>query len=295
MMKTTMPRALCMSLLAVSSLAHSGPHDYFESLAARPEVLLAAPLRSDEGIEPYIAARRPGRRIRPPTYDPARDAARWELIGTVASVNPVDAFRIPLGEEIRSGNALFYYEARWDARFPRHLGTLHTHKAFRFDTRDFRKPVLEMRARYKQTRDCAGRDYVAKIDGRVYFDRDGWQPGASDVDGRRVGANSRYFADFCVRGDTWTSFWVYIDYSALTWSYWAADDTRDPVKIIDAFRQEAMDGPIDGFRFQWNSSQEGRNEEATLHLWARNFVALRNVDDPRSIIEAFPAHRAGGE
>lgn len=278
---------LCLGLLALNVPAQAGPHSYFDSLASRPEVLLAAPLRSDREIERFIAARRPNKRIQPPAYDAEQDGTRWKFSGRTASVNPVDALRIPLGEEIRSGNALFYFEARWDSRFPEHLGPLHTHKAFRFDTRDFRKPVLEMRARYGQAGDCRGNGFVAKVDGRVYHDRDGWQPDASNVDGRRVGPNAGYFTDFCVRGDTWTSFWVYVDYATLSWSYWAADDTRAPVKIIDGFRQDAMDGAIDGFRYQWNSSQEGRDAGVTLYLWGRNFVALRNVADPQALIDGF--------
>mgnify|MGYP001829035701 CR=1 FL=1 len=110
---------------------------------------------------------------------------------------------------------------------------------------------------------------VANIDCRIY----GWSPttpGPGDT-----------FADldteFHVAGETWTRFWLFVDFENLQITQWVGDETRAPVRIYDQAQFDAMDpANLESFWFELNSSQS-RSDPETLYVWGKNLVVLKDL------------------
>ncbi|MEM9863386.1 MAG: hypothetical protein AAF938_17450 [Myxococcota bacterium] len=239
--------------------------DYFTLLQERDEHMHSRAYRSEAEIATDQTPR--ATHVR---YDAVQDAAEWTFRANVGSMSSADQLRSeftpPVGEPDR--NALYYWEGRWDGNWMRQRDGIRTHKAFQITgiepTRQGRG--LEPRTRF----DLAPEGYVARVDMRVY----GWDPvveGPFDTIGELD-------ASFDIAPDTWTRFWVFVDWANLAVTMWVSDETRAPVRIYDetAFNSMAP-STFSGFWFEYNSSQE-RSDPSTLRIWGRNLVVLVGLD-----------------
>lgn len=240
-----------------------GDHAYFDFLVAQPEHYHSRAYRSMEQI-----IEDSGRTRSRVDYDPAQDAARWTFgpdVGSMTAADQLRTFFEPLTEE--NQNAFYTWEGRWSALWMTNRGGIETHKAFQIGgIEGGRTPRgLEPRTRFSRAMD----GFVASTDCRIY----GWSPSApgpadtfADLD-----------AEFDVAPETWTRYWMFIDWENLQVSMWVGDETRAPIAIYDRSEFNSMSpAALESFWFEFNSSQS-RSDPETLYTWGRNLVVLRNI------------------
>jgi|GEM_PF-4045464 len=258
---------VAMLSMGTLPLPASADNNYFESLAARSEVIYARSYRKQSEIDADVPTR-PENRETPPVYDPVVDGARWTVHPGNGGIVTKDQMR-PHFPHTSTGSLLFYWEARWDKNFPYELSTMHTHKAFQLsrDTSGDQRRI-EIRTRFN----LASAPDVAEVDGRSYI----WSPEETPM--------SHQVGKFTIKGDTWTRFWAYVDFDRRRFSLWVADEKTSPKEIYRDYQFNDMTGGLDNFWFEFNSSQS-RAGGAALNIWARNFVVLRNVGNVEALIE----------
>lgn len=240
---------------------------YFDEVSSMPEVIAARAYDSQAEINADIHANNSANRVRPPVYDAEIGGARWTISSGSGSIAIQDQLR-PTFPNVSSGNLLVIWEARWDPAFPQNENGLETHKAFQLSREgsgDERR--IEVRTRFSQASPPA----VAKVDVRTYI----WSPAQQPLSGQ-----SR---DFTIKGGKWTRFWAFVDFSSREFSLWIADEDTHPVRVFDKRQFSSMSGGLNNFWFEFNSSQS-RSGGASLNVWGRNFIALRNVSNVESIV-----------
>jgi hypothetical protein len=92
---------------------------------------------------------------------------------------------------------------------------------------------------------------------------------------------------FNIRPGTWTRYWVHIEQNASGYdplTMWIADEDRDAVKVFDRL-QFNVPGTIERFTLEFNTSANELLPRGTLVAYVRNFVALRNPNDPTRILQ----------
>ena len=248
-------------------------HGYFDFLRARPEAVYSNGWRTLEDIQ--VDTANWGAGPWPPTYDAVVDAASNEL-ESWGSLEGRDQL-VPEFERIDSGDALFYWEARWDAAFPTELEAfgIETQKTFvlRQNGNMGEKRMFEIRNRYSQ----AEAPDISAVDFRGYGG--GW-----DFDGTDQPLDGQ-IAEFIIAPESWTRYWVYCDFDALQVDVWISDETREPVQIMSKTFTDMSVG-VSSVSFQFNSSQE-RTGGDSVFVWNRNFVLLQDLEtSPQELIDA---------
>lgn len=234
-------------------------NDYFDALAAAPEIVLARSYRSQAEIEADLHGPLPTLHV----YDGVRDAARILIGEDTGSDGSIQQIRATLAADINSGTVLATWDFRYDADWRNQLCGVITHKAFmlaRDTSGDTRR--LEIRSRYS----LATAPDVATVDVRPYA------LGSDTGSGDRL---EPYLADFVLAPDKWTRYWALIDFDAKTFSLWLADEDRDAVAVHDATPIPDIDA-FNQFWIEFNSSQSRTGPQATVGHF-RNLVIQQNT------------------
>lgn len=93
--------------------------------------------------------------------------------------------------------------------------------------------------------------------------------------------------NFTVRSEVWTRYWVLIEQRANDWdlvSLWVADEDHDPVQIIDR-RQLSVNGSVDAFWLEYNTSSHGGANLGERVGYVRDVVMLRNAKDVPALLQ----------
>ena len=297
----------CASTSASRARARSGQaHAYFYDLVARPECLLAYSLRDAEQLAKYRHSRTRDAAV---AYDPAndpdprrQDAAK--LIVPAGRASLPNQIRLPMSTADGT-TTLITWDAWFGAEFRHERTGIATYKTFQFASPKDRI-WFEVRTRFKQDKEAQARR-LGKGTGEKRAAKGG---GPSDpnligmVDARGYGARGTaplgpnvtksaplapQVGAFAIRAETWTRYWVVIDQRANDWdliSLWVADETHDPVQILDRL-QFSVKGSVDAFWLEYNTSSKGRAKNALgpRVAYARNVVMLRNVKDVPALLQ----------
>lgn len=180
---------------------------------------------------------------------------------------------LPMGTE--DGHT---YLTTWDAWYSpetvRKFSGLLSWKTYQF--RNMKKsPALwfEVRTRFE----LAQPGYVGDIDAR-YYGAMGANVKSNEPLGPPIG-------QFSIRPETWTRYWMLLDQRS-GWdkvSLWAADEKRDPVKLLDALDIEVANlasgkNSIHSFQLEFNTSQDRHTVlRDPLVVYVRNVVMLRDA------------------
>lgn len=253
------------------------PHAYFERLSRRPDAAYSYSLRDQAQLNAN-SGRRGSRSI---TYDPGndtypfrQDAAKVLIEENRASIS--SQVRVPIAHT--KGSLLLTWDAWWGQEYVSResRGGLNTHKTFQIAS-----PIVRAE-RYIEIRN--GYSRVQRDDSAV--------SNVSVRDYARLGPNTKvgtgdriepHLNEFIVRPQTWTRYWAWVELRPDEWdrfSLWVADETRGPVQILDRAEIQSA-GSLTRFWFEYNSSQ--RRTGGPLTAYVRNFVALRDVPDPKAL------------
>jgi hypothetical protein len=178
------------------------------------------------------------------------------------------------------------YLATWDAWYGselrRDVSGLKNWKTFQFDARKKAGGSagiwFEVRTRF----DLAPTpDDVAMVDARGYS-----IPFGPNV--TRDQPLTPQAGTFVVKPETWVRYWVLIEQHSDSWdlmSLWVADETHDPVQIINRLQFENY-GLIDKFRFEFNTSTYAMTvNRGDLVAYVKNWVMLQDPKDPTSVMQ----------
>lgn len=265
--------SLSLSLMMFSSVWAQSHNDYFDMLAARPDVLLANALRSQAEVDAVAHGSQNAT-----VYDPVMDAAKF----TIPPGNGIKDIRPPLADQLRtefpsprkgmsSGNLLFFVETLHEDGFVADGEPygLQGHKSFNIrSTRS--KPAFGPRHFYKYV----DPPYVAYVDVKPFGGQVGYTTGGFE----RLEPQTD---DFWLLPWVWTRYWFFLDLDNDTFTYWIGDENRENVAIHDAVPFD-YDGnwageKWEGFWVQWDSSSVSLLGSPALHIWTRNIVVLEDL------------------
>lgn len=259
-------------------------HDYFDTLVARPDHWKSFSLRSNEQM---LLHRHSKSRPLGVTYDPAKDPdprrqdAAKVLIPTTTN-QLKNTLRVPMGTE--AGHA---YLVTWDAWF----GAEHTfsrsgvpqRKTFQFASTGI---WFEIQSRFKKA-ESAGLALVTArgyVGGKTRTHAESFGPNVTDINPLlpQVGT-------FTLQPERWTRYWALIDQRPKDWdlaSLWVADAQTDPVQILDRLQVKAINGTIEKFWLEYNTSTSAvLKGRGPLVSYVRNIVMLRDVADPALLLK----------
>jgi hypothetical protein len=272
-----------------------GPHDYYAWLASRPDCVRAYSLRNQAQIEEYRQSK-----TKPPsvTYDPAndtdprkQDAAKVVIPETNVSLPTQVHLPIPK----HTGDSLLVtWDAWWGSEFAYDNTGISNYKAFQLASPG-NAIWTEVRARFSMAKEP---QYVAMTDVRQYGLPFLIASGSNatqnpTINGRSYGSSSMgpLEAEFGVQPETWTRYWAFFepqtDGQWYRFSLWVADETRDPVLMLDQVQlrprigappETSMEGSWDILRLEYNTSSSGVPEgRGPLVAYARNAIVLHGT------------------
>jgi len=208
--------------------------------------------------------------------------------------------RLPLGTE--DGHDYFFV---WDAYWTdSYVGVgKFNHKAFQFTSgsRDGDAIWLEPDMTYGPDRSTCWDPaiHVATFHVRSYQSLGG-DANWSLTDGNKLGPGATDEnplgprGDYCAEPNTWMRFFVHIRQRANDYDYidmWIADERRDAMQVLANVPLSVRPGgltphSIFSFWIEFNSSEDQllRVDGRDLVSYVRNFVALRDIGDPRSLL-----------
>jgi hypothetical protein len=211
-----------------------------------------------------------------------------------------NTIRLPLGTE--DGHSYFF---TWDAYWTdSYVGAgKFNHKAFQFSSggRDGDTLFLEPDADYNDTKEpCWNQSTdIAGFHVRSY-NKVGGQVNWALTDGNFLGPLVKReqpldrSGDFCIKPNQWVRFFVQINQRSNDYDYvdmWVADETQEPVQVLSnvaiSVRPSGLTpNSIAKFWLEFNSSVDDhfRIDNRDLVSYVRNFVALRDNNDPRSLL-----------
>lgn len=266
-------RLFLMGVLSAFSLTFAHAETYFEWLVAQPEHHSSTSLRSQAEVIENIGYEDLSKATT--VYDPVMDAAKFTVPANEDDINPGDQINHEF-PYVDSANLLVYWEALAPAYWAQDgdVDGVRTFKAFQLARDD--DLALEFRYLFRQ----ADPNHVARLDTRVYGNKQGVEIGSGSSAQPQTG-------EFHILPDKWNQFWAFVDFDNNQFSYWAGDEDREPVRLLDAipFDWQVNYGSqygFDGFWFEFNSSQDRQGPEA--YMYGRNLVVLRNVSDLESIV-----------
>lgn len=284
------------TLLTVTSAAPpdppSGDHNhYYETLAARPDVFLAAPLRSQANIDSYPEAASSSTTRLPIVYDAVEDAAVLTINPPVAS--DVKGRFLPFANP--SPSVFLTWEFAMEEHF-RYLGEgyIRRHKSWRFNP----GPIwLALRTDYQHAQQAGNRFVELIVTGpsSQYLGPGTWRGGQPPPDGSPrppgsiphwygEGLNPRY-GEFFLQPLVWTRVFIFIedlDQPTVRISVWVADETREAVQLYNRmnYLRLSTDNPLRNFQVEFDTSGDQAPLGPLTHAWTRNYVALRGVALP---------------
>jgi hypothetical protein len=269
--------ATLLSVTIQSGWAQGNPHAYFEELSALPQAIHAYGLRDQAQLDAYTHGKGASTDVtyRPErdTYGRKQDAAKIVFPEGRNSIKP--QVRFPMN--IRSGTALFTWDAWWGSEFQNGKDGLLRHKTFMISSPlDNSSRWLMVMTRY--------RDAAPPAIARADIEMSAREYGPGTYEGREE-TMMPLLNNFQIAPETWTRFWVqvelrYPDFDRI--SMWMADETRDPVQIYDGLLVKSA-GWINGFWLEYNSSQS-RRTSGELVTYFRNLVVLHNFTNPTRIL-----------
>jgi hypothetical protein len=247
-------------------------NEYFDQLVSRPDHHSSTHLRTQEEVLEELHFSDKSKATT--AYDPVMDAARFIVKSGSGSVTGGDQVRHQF-PSVNSGNALFFWEARAESYWASDgsVDGVETYKAFQLSNAG--NLTLEPRFRFAHV----NLPYVARTDVRTYGSVE--RGPADSVTGQT--------GEFRILPDTWTRFWMLLDFDNNRLSYWVGDENRPTVAILNAvpYNWSAAYGSgfkFDQFWFEFNTSQS-RSSSEEAYFWGRNLVILKDVEDALSIVE----------
>ena len=202
--------------------------------------------------------------------------------------------RVPLATEDQH-DYFFTWDSYWTDSF---IGAgRFNHKAFQFSSggRDGDTIWMEPNIAYGRPSGLCGdvSRYVGSF-GVRFYNRPGGDANWSLTDGNMLGPLGQNPTDFCVEPNTWVRFFIYLQQRANDYDLmdmWVADERREPVQIIAGQQISvrptgATPNSIAKFWIEFNSSEDElfRFDGRDLVAYVRNFVALRDLRDPRALL-----------
>ena len=209
--------------------------------------------------------------------------------------------RFPLGTE--DGHT---YMFTWDVYFTKSFvnSGLDNHKAFQFTTRSSGNQWFEPNTRYSGSGygSCPGFDpnvHVASLVGRVYNGR------ATDTNWALTNGDNYHpmitthtpvtpwVGTKCLFPSRWTRWWVMVKQRANDWdevSMWVADEVEGPVLLYDKIllsvspNSTTTPNQIINWWVEFNTSSVEFTRNRDLVAYIRNFVALKGIGDPSSLL-----------
>lgn len=166
------------------------------------------------------------------------------------------------------------YLTTWDAWYGPELmpgvGGIDTWKTYQFRNKLMNPAIwFEVRTRFG----LAPAGYIGMVDCRYYGTR-----GPNITRDQPLLPQAGQFA---IRPSTWTRYWMLLDQRAGEWdlaSLWVADETRDPVLIIDA--REVQTVGVHSFQLEFATSNDRlAHLRGDLRPLVRNVGMLRDVGD----------------
>jgi hypothetical protein len=100
---------------------------------------------------------------------------------------------------------------------------------------------------------------------------------------------SPMLTEFGIQPEKWTRYWVFFN-PVGEWhefSFWIADEDRDPVLINDRLEMKPNDGSKgwEKFWIEYNTSSNPPEDLVQRVSYIRNVVMMRGIADPRSLLE----------
>ena len=269
--------ALMLSITGVRALAESaGPHDYFDALSARSDVVLAIPFRSQPEVDRYTS-----RRNQDVDYDPVEDAMRFTWPASRGS--NIDQAQVSIEPPISDGTVFVTWEEKWSREWASKgnrgaINGINTFKNIQYSKQvAFESGGLQLELRKQHRKSFRTGRAVPKgkagyVDIRSYFAAQGGPGGKRQYPGIK--------RDFLLNVETWARWYLYIDYAGVgKVTLWLAEPGRSPVAVYEQARgaEPGNPGVFRSFWFEHNSSQ--KYDGPTSHVWNRNLVVLNGVKD----------------
>ncbi len=307
------PAGGCAPATSAREPAASPSHDYFVELASRPDCMAAFSLRDNAQLSKFMHGPNTlGQRV---TYDPANDTdpRRQDAAKVVVPAGEPSlrtTVRLPIGTSDGT-TTLVTWDAWFGSEFRFEETGINNYKNFQFASPAKRiwfevktrfSAVAEPNSRRATSARRAGKGEVGKKQETAPTPmpsppgKSGERPDIGVVDARaylRVGPNvtnkgslSPKAGTFTIRAETWTRYWVLIEQRANDWdlvSLWVADANHDPTQIIDR-RQLNVNGSVDEFWLQYNTSTRRTDGLGQRVGYARNVVMLRNSTDVSTLL-----------
>jgi hypothetical protein len=273
---------------SVSAKVLDTPHSYFDALVERPEHWKSFSLRDARQLQTranggYAYCNSCPLAV---TYDPANDSdyRRQDAAKVVIPAgknNLPNQVRLPLGT---SDGSLYFIT--WDVWFgqefePQNTG-ISNHKTFQISSND--SLWFEIQSRWNQ----GGRDGLAQVTGRAYTgNRQRDEAIGPNVQG--LDPLMPMVGSFVLKEHRWTRYWAVIDQRAADYdltSLWVADETTNPVQLLDKLQLNAYAAKLDSFWIEFNTSTDTAPlDRGPLIAYIRNIAVLRDVVNPASLMQ----------
>lgn len=266
------------------ALPMPGANAYFEKLSAMPNAI-AYSLRTQAQVDQYSMGHAPNTQI---TATP--NEAVMQFKSPVSGLSIENMLELPA-----NAKGFTSLLVTWDAWFGPDFVPYSGHqKHFRISSPwtwgDASNP-WDQQGRWAEIisdYQTATAGMVGKLEFRSYG-RLG--PNASDR-ARLVDGTHHNLTPWQIAKDSWTRYWFYIETVPGTWeeggfdrvSLWAADQSREPVLILDRLQMEAGLQGISDFRLQV-STGEVYPPGTVLDHKVKNIVILRDVADVTALLE----------
>jgi hypothetical protein len=274
-------------------------HEYFDTLAARPDCLVAHHFRTQEDLDSVKTSSggrlQPG--ILPVVYDPVEDAGKWAIdcLGTttgglVAWTGP--AKWIPLGPLTGHGSVLITWEAKFDPNWKwvadgyiaRHkMWWVQPNDAFGWNMYDteWRKTAVNYPSRLGEAYlHCSKAENTWMVPGQSY------QMG--EIIMPRI-------AQFWFDAHVWIRMWHFVEGhlsggiggEPVYISAWAADHEQGIVQLYDRTPMYSHTDGLRWFKFGYDTSASDAINPY-MESWNRNCVVLKDIslEDVRALLEA---------
>jgi hypothetical protein len=253
-------------------------HGYFDALSKRADVLASYSLRDPKQLARKVDGGFAHCGSCPlfVTYDPIndpdprkQDAAKIVVGGN----NLQNQVRFPI--PATAGSLLLTWDAWFGKEWARSNTGLTSYKTWQIAS-PAETIWLETRNRWRET----GSLYT--VDTRFYGNSTMYGANVTDNDplGPMAGA-------FAVQPETWVRYWVFLKPAGAFYEYslWVADETREPVKVLDKLLVKLNSVGPRAFWIEYNTSTTEIIGTRPLVSYNRNLVMLAGLDDPTPLLQ----------